>query len=32
VPVTRRVGGIAPTFSYTFPAHSITVLRLDASR
>jgi alpha-L-arabinofuranosidase len=29
VPVTRSVGGIAPSFTYTFPAHSITVLRLD---
>jgi alpha-N-arabinofuranosidase len=30
VPVTRKVGGIRPAFSYTVPAHAISVLRLDA--
>jgi alpha-N-arabinofuranosidase len=29
IPVTRSVGGISPSFSYTFPANSITILRLD---
>jgi alpha-L-arabinofuranosidase len=29
VPITRRVGGISSSFTYAFPAHSITVLRLD---
>lgn len=30
VPVTRRVSGIRPSFTHTFPPHSITVLRLEA--
>lgn len=30
VPTTRKLRGIQPTFSYTVPAHCITVLRLDA--
>jgi alpha-L-arabinofuranosidase len=29
LPVATRVGGIAPSFSYSFPAHSIMILRLD---
>jgi alpha-N-arabinofuranosidase len=29
VPVTRSVSGIAPLFTYTFPAYSIVILRLD---
>ena len=29
VPVTRTMNGIGTSFSHTFPAHSITVLRLD---
>ncbi len=28
VPVTQTVGGAAPTFTHTFPPHSITVLEL----
>lgn len=30
VPVTRKVSGIQPGFSYTVPPHAITVLRLEA--
>jgi alpha-N-arabinofuranosidase len=30
VPVTRKVNGIKPAFTHTFPPYSITVLRLDA--
>ncbi|MFN3648475.1 MAG: alpha-L-arabinofuranosidase C-terminal domain-containing protein [Armatimonadota bacterium] len=30
VPVTRTVNGVAPTFTHTFPPHSVTVLRLEA--
>jgi alpha-L-arabinofuranosidase len=29
VPVTRRVGGMGPSFSHTVPPNSIAVLRLD---
>ena len=31
-PVTRSLTGIAPRFTYTFPAHSLTVLRLRGVR
>jgi alpha-L-arabinofuranosidase len=30
VPITTKVSGIQPTFTHTFPPHSVTVLRLDA--
>jgi endo-1,4-beta-xylanase len=30
VPVTRRVSGIRPSFTHTFPPNSITVLKLEA--
>ncbi|HEU4752263.1 MAG TPA: alpha-L-arabinofuranosidase C-terminal domain-containing protein, partial [Armatimonadota bacterium] len=30
VPVTRTVDGVAPSFTHTFPPHSITVLQLEA--
>ncbi|GAB4466076.1 MAG: hypothetical protein OHK0029_37170 [Armatimonadaceae bacterium] len=30
IPVTKQVTGIQPSFTYTFPPHSITVLRLEA--
>jgi alpha-N-arabinofuranosidase len=29
VPVTRTVRGVAPSFTHTFPPHSITVLQLE---
>jgi alpha-N-arabinofuranosidase len=32
VPVTAKVEGVRPTFTYTFPANSVTVLRIDAAR
>ncbi|MES2463450.1 MAG: alpha-L-arabinofuranosidase C-terminal domain-containing protein, partial [Armatimonadota bacterium] len=30
VPQTRKISGIKPTFTHTFPANSITVLRLES--
>lgn len=29
-PVTRRISGIQPTFTHTFPPNSITILKLEA--
>lgn len=29
IPVTRSISGIAPSFTHSFPAHSITILRLE---
>jgi len=29
VPVTRMLSGVSPSFTHTFPPHSITVLRLE---
>lgn len=31
VPVNSKVSGIQPTFTYTFPANSVTVLKLDGT-
>ena len=30
MPVTRKVNGIGPSFTQTFPPYSITILRVDA--
>jgi alpha-L-arabinofuranosidase len=30
-PVERNLTGISPSFRYTFPAHSVTILRIPAA-